>query len=133
MDFLLNYYSTADVSGTIRYKRRKGFDQAPASLLHVAIRCRGQVSIDRHLTLKIWLKLLRISPDLELTDKNGNTAMLYAEFYFPEPYVANVLLDSGADALVANKYGENSLHLLSRRLSACSMRYVSTEARATNA
>jgi hypothetical protein len=58
--------------------------------------------------------------DLEQTDKNGNTALLYTVFYSSDMRTTWILLDAGANVFATNKYGENALHLLCRRLSACS-------------
>lgn len=61
---------------------------------------------------------------MELADKNGNTALLYSLFYHPVLAViqtATYLINAGANIHARNKYGEGALHLLCRRLSACSI------------
>lgn len=107
MNLLLRYCETTDISGTLQYKRRNGIDRAPASLLHCAIPRRQEAFIPTLPSLFYWL--VKRSTDLELTDKNGNTALLYSLFYYPAVFTANVLMDAGADTRATNKYGENGL------------------------
>ncbi|KAK4447341.1 ankyrin repeat-containing domain protein [Podospora aff. communis PSN243] len=119
MKLLLNFASASDIHGTLQYKRRRGIDHVPASLLHCAVprrraRCEALVP-----SVYSWL-VREGGMDLEQTDKNGNTVLLYAIFYSSDIRTSWMLLDAGADVLATNKHGENALHLLCRRLSACS-------------
>jgi len=71
--------------------------------------------------------------DLEHADKNGNTALLYSLFYHPVLAVvqtATYWINAGADIHARNKYGEGPLHLLCRRLSACSIPNLSEDVQA---
>ena len=121
--------TTADITGTLQYKRRKGvIDRAPASLLHCTIPRRQQPQQHIHTLHHVfrWLVTNQCKEinnnGLERTDKNGNTPLLYTLFYTDPAHVsakANVLLDAGADPQAMNNYGENALHLLCRRLGSC--------------
>ncbi|KAK4183880.1 hypothetical protein QBC35DRAFT_541754 [Podospora australis] len=122
VDLLLRYCHAGEVHSTLRYKRRKGFTLAPAGLIHSAIprQACSTVAYIPHLFRLCLLKHV----DLELTDKNGNTALLHALFYLPLPALldaADSLLVAGADTAAKNNYGEGCLHLLLRRLTSCSI------------
>ncbi|KAK4221179.1 hypothetical protein QBC38DRAFT_449386 [Podospora fimiseda] len=122
IDLLVHYSPISEAESTLRYKRRKGVDQAPASLLHSTIflhRC-GIVAHIPHLLGK----LIRSGADLEMADKHGNTVLLYTLFYTPVASLvmaASQLLEAGAYVHAKNSHGEGVLHLLLRRLSACSI------------
>ncbi|KAK0610779.1 ankyrin repeat-containing domain protein [Immersiella caudata] len=119
MKLLLGYAPDSDIYGTLRYKSRRGVDEVPAGLLHCAVpRRRGQCEA-RVPMLYTWL-IQEGGLDLEQPDRNGNTPLLCAVFYLPRLRISSLLLDAGADVRATNKYGENALHLLCRRLSACS-------------
>lgn len=124
VEVLLKYCpDTAEAFGTLRYKSRKGVNHAPASLLHCAIP-RHDEGCKPHLAALAKL-LIRKGLDLDLTDKNGNTPLLYSLFYRPLFKTTRVLLNAGANVQATNKHGENGLHLICRRLSACSRQNLS--------
>ncbi|KAK4159919.1 hypothetical protein QBC43DRAFT_326346 [Cladorrhinum sp. PSN259] len=131
IDLFVRYSPIAEGFSTIQYKRRKGIEQARASLLHATIAGHrsGKVTHVPHLLAK----LISGGADVEMADKHGNTALLYALFYVPWmflPTVALQLLDGGADVHAKNSHGEGALHLLLRRLSACSVPNTSQETKA---
>jgi len=119
VNLLLKYCSASEAFRHLRYKRRKGVEFAPASLLHCAISRSGFITLPHPPVL--FSRLIRAGVDLELADKNGNTPLLYSLFYHPLFTATSFLFDAGADLRATNKYGENGLHLLCRRLSACSV------------
>ncbi|KAK3312285.1 hypothetical protein B0H66DRAFT_595883 [Apodospora peruviana] len=134
IDLLLQFCGAniSEACGTLCYKSRKGVQVATAGLLHCAIPRQRQESNSEFVVSQLPVVFSRLvrgvresNMDLELIDKNGNTALLYTLFYHPGPVVTMVetstfLIDAGADVRVTNKHSEGGLHLLCRRLSACS-------------
>ncbi|KAK3374720.1 ankyrin repeat-containing domain protein [Podospora didyma] len=122
VDLLLRFCHGKEAYGMLQYKRRKGVDHAPASILHCAFP-RHQSGFVAQLPTLLG-RFIQSGVDLEMTDKNGNSALLYSLFYHPVLVLtetATFLLEAGADVLAKNKYGEGCLHLIFRRLSACSI------------
>jgi hypothetical protein len=106
---LMQHSSKEEVHCSYKYKRRDGFELGPASLLHCALaRNNAGLSI-----LDVLNLIVEKQYDLEARDINGNTPLLYALFYVPQPGIFEVV------AALVNKYGEGCLHLFLRRLSAC--------------
>jgi hypothetical protein len=115
---LMRHCRPEEVHLTYQYKRRRGIDLAPTGLLHCALsRNNSKIPILQLLNLILEKKF-----DLEARDINGNTPLMYALFYTPQPAlfeVVSALLKAGAMTDTFNKHGEGCLHLLLRRLNAC--------------
>ncbi|KAM7202937.1 hypothetical protein V8F20_004184 [Naviculisporaceae sp. PSN 640] len=148
---------TAELTATLPYKSRNGVQFAPAGIVHCATpRRAGSANWVSQLPTLLQrfgshfgvTASLREGPylpssfttstsgsgtytlDLELADKNGNTALLYSLYYHPTLLVLQTgtyLVDVGADMNAKNKFGEGALHLLCRRLSACNVPNLSDE------
>lgn len=104
--------------GTSEYKRGHGIEQSQTGLFHCALK---RQNFNIHIRELIKL-ILENGFDLEARDINGNTPILYALYYIPIfqfVEVVNTFIKAGADVGVLNNYGEGSLHLMLRRLSAC--------------
>lgn len=114
-------------SGTRQYKAGGDVRLAQASLFHCLFsRVNAGVRISGLLNGSI---LEGILPDLEAADIHGNTPLLCALYYDPPPDLFNVvrlLASHGVVASTRNKFGQDGLHLLLRRLGAC-RGYVTTD------
>lgn len=116
--------------GTIQYKRRTGLETSRASILHCAIPRRPCEYTGR--LPGLLHQLVGYEPDVNTPDKNGNTPLLYSLYYTPASVVttsAHAWLRAGADIKTRNVYGENGLHILCRRLSACNIPSLSDDTR----
>ena len=119
---LLEHSDLTEIYGTRAYKRRKGIEHAPVGLLHCAIPRYGS-QIVANLS-ELMLPLLHDNIGLDQQEKTGNTALHEALFFLPIRDLLRVvptLLGRGANVTVTNKHGEGCLHLLLRRLTACSI------------
>jgi hypothetical protein len=123
---LLIKMSQCEAYSTFEYKRRSNNKHAQAGLLHCALR--RQNSNIR--IIEVIELILANEFDLEARDVNGNTPLLYALYYLPAFQLIEVvwtLIKWNADIKAVNKYGEGSLHLMLRRLSACNNFNMSSE------
>jgi len=110
----------AETSGTRQYKTSGSVRLAQVSLFHCLFsRANAGVKISRLLNGSILEEILS---DLEVADIHGNTPLLCALYYCPPPDLFNVLrllASHGVITNARNKFGQDGLHLLLRRLGAC--------------
>ena len=94
-----------------RYQQRQGIKIAPASLSHSVLARRNSKTP----ILKLLNLILEHHPDLEDRYGNGNTPLLYAMFYAPQPALFDIvkaLVEEGAKVDAVNNYNEGCLPFL---------------------
>ncbi|KAK3988936.1 hypothetical protein QBC44DRAFT_397199 [Cladorrhinum sp. PSN332] len=79
MDLLGRYGPFAEACSIMQYKRPRGSDRAPTSLIHSAI-ARHWSGLLTHVP-QLLERLITRGVDLEATDRQGNTPLLYIVFY----------------------------------------------------
>ncbi|KAK0750074.1 hypothetical protein B0T18DRAFT_121693 [Schizothecium vesticola] len=108
-----------EITSHSRYLKKGAPHLAPTGVFHCLLSRHNA----RHIDLPALLfNMIENKFDLEATDLHGNTPLLFALYYLPAPQlfpVARLLLRHGANSNARNNFGEDGLHMLLRRLSAC--------------